>query len=86
MQYQIGEVWLFKALNLEHNSQHDPEYPSINVCIYICMFLCLVLGPFEILVYVIALSAIRDLYSAEPVKMSPTGFPISVSISISTSG
>lgn len=50
------------------------------------MFPCLFLGLFKILVYVSPLSAFRDFYSAELVKMSPTGFLISVSISISTFG
>jgi len=46
----------------------------------------LFLGLFKMLVYVSPVSAFRHLYSAELVKMSPTGFPISVSISISTFG
>lgn len=41
---------------------------------------------FKPLIYVSSFPAFRDLYSAELVKMSPTGFPISVSISISTFG
>lgn len=77
---------IFKVLNHENNSWNAPEYWSVSVFIRICVFPCLVLGLLKILVYVSPLSAFRDLYSAELVKMSPTGFPISVSISISTFG
>lgn len=86
LQYQIEEVWFFKVLSHKNDSQNTPEYWSVNVCIYICVFPCLFLGLFKIVVYVSPLSDFRDLYSAELVKMSPTGFPISFSISISTFG
>lgn len=41
---------------------------------------------FKTLSYVSSSSALRDLYSAELVKVSPPEFPISVSLSISTFG
>lgn len=84
MQYQIEEGGPLKVSNHENNAQNITEYWPVNISIYV--FPCLFLGLLKILFYVSPLSAFRDPYSAELVKMSPTGFPISVSISISTFG